>query len=137
MKKRTELMEKINKLNTSEITIDTYVGFSYLHVDLAYNGKQVLWCAASCSEEIKDNEQLEMKISDINDIVFRYDSEAKSIIEKLIEICREIGISKIYGRVTINNTFEETEKFYKDLGFNVVHTPNDKKYDSAKIELIF
>lgn len=135
MKKRTELMQRLEMLNTPEITIDTYTGFSYLHVDLLYKNKPVLWCAICCGEEIEDDQLLDLKISDINDIVFHYDNQAKKIIEKLIEVCKELGVSRIHGRIAIAKEFKEIEKFYTNLGFSIVHTPKEKSYDSAKINL--
>ena len=136
MKKRNELMERIESLNTPEIKIETYGGFSYLHVDLNYNNKPVLWCAISCGEEIDETQALELKISDINDIVFHYDDKAEAIVKKLIEICKEINVTRIYGRIAVIKDFKEIEKFYTDLGFTIIHTPNEKNYDSAKINLV-
>ena len=144
MKKRNDLMERIESFNTPEIKVETYAGFSYLHVDLNYNNKPVLWCAISCGEEIEDNQTLELKKSDISfplpeelpfDIVFHYDDKAEAIVKKLIEICKSINVTKIYGRIAVIKDFSEIEKFYTDLGFTIIHTPNEKNYDSAKINL--
>ena len=135
MKKRNDLMERIESFNTPEIKVETYAGFSYLHVDLNYNNNPVLWCAISCGEEIEDNQTLELKISDINDIVFHYDDKAEAIVKKLIEICKSINVTRIYGRIAVIKDFSEIEKFYTDLGFTIIHTPNEKNYDSAKINL--
>lgn len=136
MKTREELMEKIKSLDNPDIRIDTYTGFSYLHIDLFVNNKPALWCAISCEENIEDNQELDLKISDINDIVFLYDKKAKEIIIKLIKICKEIGVNKIYGRIAIVEKYDVIKRFYEDLGFSIIHTPREKNYDSAKITMI-
>lgn len=130
-------MEKIKSLNTTDIRIDTYTGFSYLHIDLFLNERPALWCAISCEENIEDGQELDLKISDINDIVFLYDKKAEEIINKLIKICKEIGVTKIYGRIAVVEKYEKIENFYTNLGFSITHTPKEKNYDSAKITMMF
>ncbi len=135
MKKRSDLMNHISEINKNGISAAVYTGFSYLHIDLMVEGSPALWCAIACEEKFDETKQLDLKISDINNTVFKYDEKSKEIIRTLIEICHEIGVSKIHGRVAVATNYDALESFYKELGFEVVHTPHEKKFDSAKISM--
>lgn len=127
---KKELEDRVNSfvpLN-SKITISTYGGINFLHIDFYYNSIAVAWtqiCVNSAS--------VELKIADFNKIYFKIDENGEEVINEIIELAKHIGCNKIFSRIVVNNNFNELKKFYTKFGFKITHTPKEKSYDSAKI----
>lgn len=131
---KKELEDRVNSFSPSnnKITISTYGGINFLHIDFYYDSTAVAWTQICVNAAF-----IELKIADFNSVYFKIDGNGEEVIKEIINFAKYIGCDKIFSRIVVNNNFNELKKFYTKFGFDIKHTPKEKSYDSAKICKLF
>ena len=117
---------KLRKFKTkNNISLDCYEGYSYIHIDIYYNGNISAW--------ITINEDNSIKICKLKDN-FGEANEDKCIVKTIVKIAKFLNINKIYGRIPLENDY--CKNLFDEFSFSI-EEQFDKDYKSAKVNLAF
>lgn len=136
---RKELEKKVRCFIPSNPLLSTvsYGGFNFLHIDFYYDGLPVAWTQINLAKDDLEKEIIELKIADLNKTIFNIDINGSDIIDCILEFAKYIDAKKVFSRILVKDNYDKLNYFYTSKGFSVMHTPEEKSYDSARIHKVF